>query len=126
MKITGFKVNGLPPLERMLQQASSTRWEAVANKSLKEMFNRGGRPPGTPRDTGELIRARRIQLARRSGSKWRGSFGYSKDYGPHVEFGHRTRGGGYVAGRRYLKNNVEAQKIIYKSDILKQLKELKK
>ena len=39
----------------------------------------------------------------------RAVMGYSKDYAPHVEFGHRTRGGGYVPGQHFLQRNVEQE-----------------
>lgn len=36
-----------------------------------------------------------------------GEVGYSVKYAPHVEYGHRTRGGGFVPGVKYLHNAVE-------------------
>ena len=80
MKVN-YTIKGLPPLERKLQQISLVKWGAVANKNLTQIFNRAGRKPGTPRKTGELIRARRIQLGTSIGGKWKGSMGYAKDYG---------------------------------------------
>lgn len=121
MKIN-YTIKGLPPLERKLQQISLVKWGAVANKNLTQIFNRGGRPPGTPRKTGELIRARRIQLGTDIGGKWKGSMGYVKDYAPHKEYGHRTVNGGYVPGLRYLKRNVEIQQKIYRKDLIEALR----
>ena len=121
MKVN-YTIKGLPPLERKLQQISLVKWGAVANKNLTQIFNRAGRKPGTPRKTGELIRARRIQLGTDIGGKWKGSMGYAKDYAPHVEYGHRTVKGGYVPGQRYLKRNVEIQQKTYRKDLIEALR----
>lgn len=121
-----IRLLGQEKLEAKLREKSAIAWEAVANKNLVEMFNRGKNPPGTPRKTGELIRGRRVQPIRASLARWSGEFGYIKDYGPHVEYGHRiVRGGrqvGYVPGQKYLFKNVEIQRPIYHQDLLKELR----
>lgn len=117
-----YRIKGLPALERGLQRISQAKFEAVTNKNMMEIFNYAGTPPGTPRDTGELIRGRRIELSRPGDSKWKARFGYVKDYAPHLEYGHRVRGGGYVSGRRYLEKNVKRQKETYRADILKEIR----
>ncbi len=48
--------------------------------------------------------------------------GYTKSYAPHVEYGHRKIGGGWVNGQFYLKKGVEHQRKIYKDTLLKQIK----
>lgn len=49
------------------------------------------------------------------------TFGYTMEYAPHVEYGHRiVRGGtqvGYVEGRHFLEENVKAQEPIYLRDV---------
>ena len=51
-----------------------------------------------------------------------GEVGYTKEYAPHVEYGHRTRNGGFVQGQHFLKNNVDAQMPIYYKDLKEALK----
>lgn len=106
-------VDGFPPLERELQRLSAIRFEAVCEKNMTQVYQRGKAEGGTPVDTGEL---------RQSLSQQRDLVGYTKDYAPHVEYGHRTRGGkGYVQGQRYLKKNIDTQRPIFYEDLRKQL-----
>ena len=51
-----------------------------------------------------------------------GEFGYTVEYAPFVEFGHRTRSGGYVEGQNYLKNNVDIEKKELETDLKEILK----
>lgn len=101
-------LTGIEPLEKELQRLNSIRFEAVVKKNLTQMLNRARAPGGTPADTGEL---------RLSSSIGADELGYTKDYAPHVEYGHRTVGGGYVKGQHFLRNNVELQRPIYKQDL---------
>lgn len=101
-----------------LQRLSQLRFDAVITKNMTQIYNRGKQNSktsgfGTPVDTGEL----RISLGRS-----KDSVGYAKTYAPHVEYGHRTRGGGWVPGQRFLFNNVEQQRPIFKRDLIKQLR----
>ena len=118
-------LDGLPALEVKFRSMNEKRWAGVADKNLTQMFNRGARSPGTPIETGELRQARRVIKVKEVGGVTEGSFGYTKDYGPHVEFGHRiVRAGrqvGYVSGQKFLFNNVQAQQKIYHRDMLKEL-----
>ena len=91
-----------------LKRMNAIRFDAVQLKNLTQMLNRA-RNGGTPVDTGEL---------RLSSSMSRDEMGYMKEYGPHVEYGHRTVDGGYVEGQRFLQKNVNVQRNIYKSDLL--------
>lgn len=117
-----YKILGSENLERVLMVKSQADYQRVANRQLTMMFNRAAKPPGTPKDTGELILSRRKEPVSKIGDSWKGAFYYTKYYGPFVEFGHRTRGGGYVDGQKYLYNNVEIQKKYYKKDILRELR----
>lgn len=60
---------------------------------LNRARNRGG-SNGTPVDTGEL---------RLSSGATDDEVGYNAEYAPHVEYGHRTKNGGYVQGQRFCK-----------------------
>ncbi len=106
-------------LEKKLFALSAIRLDGVLKSNIKEIFNRA-QSGGTPVDTGEL---RNTSFANVQDY----AFGYTEDYAPHVEYGHRTRGGGFVPGQYYLKKNVETQRPILIEDLQKAIeKELKK
>lgn len=106
----GFKItlDGMEELEAELQRLDSIRFDAVVEKQATQMLNRARQPGGTPVDSGEL---------RQSSSVTKDEMGYSAEYAPHVEYGHRTVSGGYVTGQRYLQRNVDTQRQIYKQDL---------
>lgn len=106
MKIT---VSGIPELEAELNRLNSIRWEAIRKKQVVEMLNRARATGGTPVDTGELRNS--------SGSSGE-EVGYVVSYAAHVEFGHRTRNGGYVSGQRFLQHNVDTQRPIYRQNLI--------
>ena len=126
-----YNIKGLPSLEAKVQKLSAIRWEAVANKSLDDIFIRAGRKQfstgtaGTPIRMGELVKSRRKIPVSKRGSGWKGSMAYIKSYALPVELGHRVVLGGvqygYVPARLYLKANVDQQKKIYKKDLLEAL-----
>lgn len=95
-----------------LHRLSQLRFDAVIEKNMTEIYRRGVNG-GTPVLTGEL----RMSLTQAPPDV----VGYRKDYAPHVEYGHRTPGGGYVAGQHFLRNNVEKQRSIFRKDLIKQL-----
>lgn len=106
---------GIDELAHALQRKSETDFQKVVDKNLLEMRNRAVRSSspgsgGTPVDTSELRKSAGVNLGG-------GFMGYTKDYAPHVEFGHRTRGGGYVPGQHFLKTNVNIQNKIYRKDL---------
>lgn len=101
-------------LTRELSRLSSIKLEAVQQLQLRDMLNRA-RSGGTPVDTGELRQSSFVD----TGSL---CMGYNKEYAAHVEYGHRTRGGGFVPGQRYLQRNVDAQRPIYKEDLLREIR----
>lgn len=108
-----LSVDGIPELETELNRLSSLRLDAVRKKQLTEILGRARAPGGTPVDSGEL---------RLSSSVSGEEMGYAKDYAPHVEYGHRTKNGGYVQGQRFLQDNVETQRDIYRQDLLNQIR----
>ncbi|GAA0806719.1 hypothetical protein GCM10008910_45510 [Faecalicatena orotica] len=121
-----FNEHELNTLASKLQQMNSIRFDGVVKKNITEIFNRskdnnpatGGTPvsteatrPGAPH--GEL---------RLSAGLSGDEMGYLKDYAPHVEYGHRTKNGGYVPGQHFLQNNVNIQGEIYRKDLLDAIK----
>ena len=118
--MAGFKIalEGVEELENRLNQLNSVRWEAVRKKQTAQMLNRARQSGGTPVST-EKTRPKGPHGERRQSSSSSGEeVGYTKEYGPHVEYGHRTVNGGFVPGQRFLQRNVETQRKIYKKDLL--------
>lgn len=116
---------GIDELAYALQKKSETDFKKVVDKNLLEMRNRAiksNNPSagGTPEDSRELKKSAGVSL----GS---GTMGYTKDYGPHVELGHRlVRRGkqvGYVKGQYFLKTNVNIQNKIYREDLERKMRE---
>lgn len=108
-----IEVTGIPELEAELNRLNSIRWEAVGKKQITEMLNRAREPGGTPVDTGAM---------RQSSAASDDEVGYTIEYAPHVEFGHRMKNGGYVEGQRFLQRNVDAQRPIYRQDLIDAIK----
>lgn len=103
---------GIDNLEKALIKKSKTDFLEVATKSITEMFNRAATE--TPVDTEELRLSRGVS---------RDSFGYTKSYAAHVNYGHRLKNGGYVQGQFFLAKNAQKQQPIYKADLIKKMKE---
>lgn len=117
-----FKVTlaGMEELEAELSRLDSIRLEAIQKKQLTHILNRArnmGAAKGTPVDTGEL---------RLSSGMSKDEVGYTAEYAPHVEYGHRTINGGFVQGQRFLQANVDRQREIYKTDIRRALRNERK
>lgn len=104
--------SGFDELTSKLSALSSVRLEAVVAKQAVQLLQRARSAGGTPVDTGELRQSSRAD---------KNSMGYGAEYAAHVEYGHRTRSGGYVPGQYYLRANVEQQAPIFKEDLLKQI-----
>lgn len=111
---------GVEELEDELERLDAVQLEAIQKKQLTQILNRArnmGAAKGTPVDTGEL---------RLSSGMSRDEVGYTAEYAPHVEYGHRTVNGGYVQGQRFLQANVDRQREIYKTDIRRALRSERK
>lgn len=106
---------GFQELEAELNRLNSVRFEAVVKKQTTELFNRARAAGGTPVDSGQMRNSSRADLNN-------GEIGYTTEYAPHVEYGHRTRNGGYVQGQRFLQRNVDTQRPIYKQDLINAIK----
>ena len=90
-------LHGVDELEAKLIAMNSIRFDAIALKSMTQMLNRARASGGTPVDTGEL---------RKSSSADSESMGYTKEYAPHVEYGHRTvNGRGNTTSKEMLPRN---------------------
>lgn len=118
--MAGFKIalEGAEELENRLNQLNSVRWEAVRKKQTAQMLNRARQSGGTPVSTEKTRPKGPHGELRQSSSSSGEEVGYTKEYGPHVEYGHRTVNGGFVPGQRFLQRNVETQRKIYKKDLL--------
>lgn len=95
-----------------LRSMNEIRFNAVVKKNVTQML-KTARSGGTPVDSGEL---------RNSSGTYGDEMGYTVSYAPHVEYGHRTRDGGYVQGQRFLKANADTQAFIYYQDLLNAVK----
>ena len=103
--------SGFQGLEAELNRLNSVRFDAVVKKQTSELLNRARAAGGTPVDTGEMRDRTRADPNN-------GEMGYTTEYAPHVEYGHRTRNGGYVQGQRFLQKNVDTQRPIYRQDLI--------
>lgn len=113
---------GVEKLEKKLRQKSATDFQAVAEKNIRDIYRRSQQPGGTP--VGDYKGGGQL----RKSARYRGDeMGYTAHYAAHVEYGHRlVRGGrtiGYVPGQYFLKKNVDAQRPIYKQDLIDRLRE---
>lgn len=110
-------------LEVTLAAKNKIKFNAVSKKQITQMYQRALSSGGTPVST-ELTRPGgphgELRMSTGAGQD---EVGYTKEYGPHVEYGHRTVAGGWVPGQRFLQKNVNEQKGIYFVDLLKAVKE---
>lgn len=122
--MSGIKmsIDGIPALEKELQRLNSIRFDAVEKKQLAQMLNRARQAGGTPVSTEKTRPGGPHGELRLSSSTTEDEIGYTKEYAPHVEYGHRTIDGGFVEGQRFLQNNVDIQRPIYKQDLQNAIK----
>lgn len=122
--MSGIKmsIDGIPALEKELQRLNSVRFDAVEKKQLTQMLNRARQAGGTPVSTEKTRPGGPHGELRLSSSATEGEMGYTREYAPHVEYGHRTINGGFVQGQHFLRDNVEAQRPIYHQDLQNAIK----
>lgn len=122
--MSGIKmsIDGIPALEKELQRLNSARFDAVEKKQLTQMLNRARQAGGTPVSTEKTRPGGPHGELRLSSSATEGEMGYTREYAPHVEYGHRTINGGFVQGQHFLRDNVEAQRPIYHQDLQNAIK----
>lgn len=115
-----WSIQGDKEVISALRKLSQVEYDAVVKLNMTEIYNRGksrGQVGSTPFITGELRQSLGITHATDNSY----DVGYTKEYAPYVEYGHRTPGGGYVQGRQFLKANVDQQRPQLYADILKRL-----
>lgn len=112
-------LRGIENLQDELNRLGGIRLEAIQKKQLINLLDRARAPGGTPVDTGELRESSVVNFGDMT-------MGYTKEYAPHVEYGHRTVNGGFVQGQRFLQANVEVQREIYREDVLKAIRKGKR
>lgn len=122
--MTNMKVSikGMEKLEKELQRLNHIRFDAVVQLQANEMVDRATATKnpasgGTPYDTGEMM-----QSVNKYGKGADSEVGYTKEYAPPVEYGHRTIDGGWVEGQHFLQNNVDIQRPIYRQDLINAIK----
>ena len=108
-----FTLTDLNKFGAEIKRLSDIQIKMVQTKQVTQMYNRA--MSYTPVDTGELRMSAKADTNEMI-------MGYTKEYAPHVEYGHRTRSGGFVTGRKFLYRNVEAQRPIYTQDILQEIR----
>ena len=86
-------------------------------RQAQQMEERGkaalGTPGATPRKTGDLRKSLMTDTQMPDGA----GVGYTMEYAPHVNYGHRTRGGkGYVEGQHFLEANMKEQAPIFERE----------
>ena len=100
-----MKIEGLNELIRSLDK-SSENYEKEAKKALKEIGMRLKHKVSskTPKDTGVLKKSWKYRTV----SENEGILSTNVHYAPHIEYGHRTRGGkSFIDGRYMLTKSVE-------------------
>lgn len=114
--MSNCELSGLEALAKALYIKSEIDFEEVCLKNTARLFNAAKK--NTPTDTGELKRRMRVTLP--AGS-YPGEVGYTKEYAPYVEYGHRTVCGGYVQGQHFLQRSLEAVQPQFLADCKKEL-----
>lgn len=112
-----FNQRDIDRLASKLRAMNQIRFDAVVEKNVTQMLDAARQPGGTPVDTGQL---------RKSSGTYGDEMGYTKEYAPHVEYGHRTKGGGFVPGQHYLQKNVDTQRPIFRQDLINAIKRMGK
>lgn len=116
---------------RKVEAFQDIDWQRIIDRNATELYNRtqSETPVSTERTRpggphGELRRSAFVRFGQMNAT-----VGYTKEYAPHVEFGHRvvTRGKtvGYVPGQRYLEGMVTAQRRTFQKDVKEALKNAK-
>lgn len=107
-------------LVRKLIEKSATDFKRVEKKTILQMRDRAVKSQdpsqgGTPVDSNELRLSATV-------SPEADTFGYTTDYAPHVEYGHRTLDGGFVPGQHMLQTNVNLQRPLFREDLIQEMR----
>lgn len=147
-----YELKGLQDLADELERLDDIKFDEVVKNNLTEMYNRGkngtnAKQGGTPvSKSSSVFDWKTKSTYKRTGGQLKQSLGvdfrssevyYTKDYAPHVEFGHRQNVGqyvpaigkrlvkSYVKGQHFLQNNLKKQQSIFKEDLEKALNDSK-
>lgn len=119
---------GVEEIEKELKRLYEFDFTTVNQRHLTEIHKRGmegGTPVGDYKGGGQL---------RKSLTMTKDEVGYTKEYAPHVEYGHKQTPGRYVhairkrlkasfvPGQYFFKKNVDIQREIYHKDLKRLLK----
>lgn len=113
-----LELHGLDELNTKLNLLSDVDWAGLKAMQGADLKNRANRI--TPYKSGDLRKSAYFDGV--------DTFGYSIEYAPHVNYGHRIcrpkgKKIGYVSGQHFLEENVNAQVPIYEQDVKNWLKE---
>ncbi|KAF0092175.1 MAG: hypothetical protein FD141_359 [Fusobacteria bacterium] len=116
-----FRIIGAEKLKKVLENCvnSSNEFIAIVTDTTSDIMNDSQKNLNPHYKTGGLSKSGSFNI-----KGLNGEVGYSVKYAPHVEYGHRTRGGGFVAGVKYLHNAVENNRDAHQkavSDLVKKL-----
>ena len=107
-----LELHGLEEINARLSQLSAVEWAGLKAMQGADMKNRANTI--TPYKSGDLRKSAYFDGV--------DTFGYSIEYAPHVNYGHRIcrpkgQQVGYVEGQHFLEANVNAQEPIYVQDV---------
>ena len=118
----GFTIRwmGEHKLADALIRKSATDFKQLERRNILALRNRAVKSQdpsqgGTPVDSNELRLSATVSP---SGDE----FGYTTHYAPHVEYGHRTRDGGFEPGQYFLRTNVEIQRPLFRKDLIDEIR----
>lgn len=107
-----IKLDGVEALAAALRAKSETDFKAVCKRAT--LLLRNNARARTPVRSGKLRSSLRASLP--SGDTT-GEVGYTREYAPHVEYGHRTVSGGFTHGQYYLKKGVDDTRPAFQKDL---------
>lgn len=102
---------GIKGMDNLLKDLDKIQRE-LPHESRKFLNNLGNRVKAkakvkVPVDTGEL----RASIKTKTINENEVKIYSNKEYAPHMEYGHRTRNGGFVEGKYFLKNSIDEVKM---------------
>lgn len=102
-------IKQLKELQKKLQQFEQVKFDEIAQKCTNQLAARLIRKcvKRTPVQTGHLKGSWKANPAIKRGGQWRTAVFNPVKYAPYVEFGHRTRGGGWRNGKFMLTRSSE-------------------
>lgn len=103
-------LDGDDELLRVLKKKSSTDYNKFIRDQTALLYNEAKR--NAPVYKGPL---------RNSAKSGDGYVGFTEEYAPHVELGHRLKNGGYVRGQHYLKRALDRRKPAFTQGLREEL-----